>query len=394
MGLALSSLPGPGTLIAGKYLIERELGAGGMGTVYAARHQLMEKRVALKWLRPEVATGTARGRFLREARAVSRIQHPNVVDVYDVGEHEGALFLVMECLEGETLGAFLQRQTPPLDLLVRLLLPAMRGVARAHAEGIVHRDIKPENIFLVHDEEHPDGLAKVLDFGISKLSDDPVQGTVTQTGAVVGTPAYMCKEQLNGTRDLDGRVDVYAFGVVLYQALAGELPYGGGSFMELVVRIATATPTPLAELRPDLPAELSAIVHRAMAREREDRYASLQDFVRALSTFAVASGCITSQEGRLGISPPSGELRGAARGIATPAESSLGTDPTLISDEHTAPGHASAREPQAAWLHCRPAARVAPSPGHAAAACGSRARRSSALRSAAPSCCAAAPRRA
>jgi eukaryotic-like serine/threonine-protein kinase len=276
-------LPTPGTMVAGKYQLESLLGEGGMGAVYRARHVLMDKLVALKWLRPELCTDDqARERLIREARSVARIRHANVVEIYDVDSHEGSLFLVMELLEGETLAELIVQGQLTAPRVVELLLGAMRGLAAAHERGIVHRDIKPENIFIVRDRQHPEGCAKLLDFGISKLADLGASPRLTQTGLSIGTPMYMSLEQLTSHNNVDARADVYALGVVLYHALSGELPFDGETFAGVVLSIGTTVPPRLRNLRPELPVALDRVVMKAMARRREDRYKTVTELISAL----------------------------------------------------------------------------------------------------------------
>jgi serine/threonine-protein kinase len=226
-------------------------------------------------------------RFMREARAAGRITHPNVVDVYDVGSHDDSYFLVMEYLQGEPLtSALARRDLTPTEVL-GLLLPAMRGVAAAHRQGVVHRDLKPDNIFLAYEEDGVRREAKVLDFGISKLSsDDQPNMHLTRTGAVIGTPYYMSPEQIRGKGEVDRRSDIYAFGVILYEALGGQVPFSAETYGALVLEIATGTPKPLQELVPTLPLELSRIVLRAMARDASARYPTMEDLLAALEPFA------------------------------------------------------------------------------------------------------------
>jgi serine/threonine-protein kinase len=277
-------MPKTGELIAAKYRIEQLIGVGGMGAVFSATHQFTGKRIALKWMLPELAKDEdAVQRFMREARAAGRISHPNVVDVYDVGQHDESYFLVMEYLQGEPLTSALARRDLTPSEVLRLLLPAMRGVAAAHRQGVVHRDLKPDNIFLAYEEDGVRREAKVLDFGISKLSsDDQPNMHLTRTGAVIGTPYYMSPEQIRGKGEIDRRADIYAFGVILYEALAGQVPFTAETYGALVLEIATGTPKPLQELVPTLPAELSRIVLRAMAREASARYPTMEDLLAAL----------------------------------------------------------------------------------------------------------------
>jgi serine/threonine protein kinase len=285
-------LPSPGTLVADKYQLESLLGEGGMGAVYRARHVLMDKPVALKWLRPELgASPDARERLIREARSVARLHHPNVVQVFDVDSYQGSLFMVMELLEGETFADLLAKEKLTTQRVIQLLSGALAGLSAAHDNGIIHRDIKPENIFIVRDREHPDGIAKLLDFGISKLEERvPGSQRLTQTGLSIGTPLYMSMEQLTGTSEVDQRADIYSFGVLLYHALSGTLPFDGETFAGVVVSIATTTPPPLRRLRPDLSPALDRVVSKAMARHRHDRYANVAELLAALRAIQDTAG--------------------------------------------------------------------------------------------------------
>jgi serine/threonine-protein kinase len=277
-----------GAVLGGKFRVVRQLGEGGMGVVLEAEHTVSGKRVAVKWMRPELASRPeAVERFLREARASARVRHPNVVDVYDVVHEGNAAFLVMELLEGEPLTAVLERGGMPAHELIALLLEAMRGVAAAHREGVIHRDIKPDNIFLARETDRSLRIPKVLDFGISKLSGG--EGlALTQTGATLGTPLYMSFEQLCGVRDIDARTDVYAFGVILYEALTGRPPYEAETFPELIVKIANTQPKPPKSLRSDIPRSLDRLIQSAMAKERDQRFPSLEAMIRALEPFVTA----------------------------------------------------------------------------------------------------------
>jgi serine/threonine-protein kinase len=291
-------LPAHGTIVAGKYRVESLLGEGGMSSVFRAHHELMDKPVALKWLRPELSQRPeAKDRFLREARASARIKHPNVVDVHDVGTHDGALYLVMELLEGESFAQLIQRGNISIPNALRLLLGAMEGVSFAHDNGIVHRDIKPENIFVVKNRVYPEGIAKILDFGISKLTDEgPGRQSLTKTGHTVGTPEYMSMEQMTGEADVDGRADVYSFGVLLYRALTGITPFSGETFAAIAVKVATSSPIPPRQLRPELPAALEQVVMRAMARQRDQRYPSMRALIEALSFLGSTQGFLSQMQ--------------------------------------------------------------------------------------------------
>ncbi len=283
-----TGLPVIGTEIAGKYRVESVLGQGGMGTVYAARNVLTGKRVAIKWLLPEHAGSSTRERLLREAQIASSIDHPNVVDIYDVGEHEGGLFLVMEYLRGKPLSEVMAERgrMEPGDL-VALLVPAMRGVHAAHLAGVIHRDLKPENIIL--SESDGQIVPKVVDFGVSKTigASSVPNSSLTRTGALVGTPHYMALEQVDGSNAIDARTDVYAFGVLLYRALTGHYPFDGTSLGEVILKIGTKEAAPMRMLRPELPPGLDAIVLRSLSRPRDKRFPDLEQMARALVPFAV-----------------------------------------------------------------------------------------------------------
>ena len=250
------SRPKPGDLIADKYQIERFIGQGGMAEVYAGLNIRTGKRVALKWISPALATTKeALSRFRREALAAGRINHPNVVTVFDVVEHMSSTWLVMELLEGDPLSEILNRvgYMEP-EPAVQLLIPAIRGVAAAHAHGVIHRDLTPDNIFICRSADGKPREAKVLDFGVSKLADEAAdQVGITGLGHAVGTPAYMAPEQIRGNIPADARTDVYALGVVLYQMLAGRRPFDGQIYSALMIEIATTDPPRLSSIQPHVP---------------------------------------------------------------------------------------------------------------------------------------------
>ena len=283
-----SSVPGPGSLIDNKYRVEELLARGGMGVVYAATHTVSSKRVALKWMLPALGQiKGARERFIQEACATARIAHPNIVDIYDVGSENGSAYLVMEYLRGETLADRMCRQRLPVVDAVALLMPALRGVAAAHKHGVIHRDLKPENIFLCFTEYGEELEPKVLDFGISKITTDEVRNlALTHSGAVLGTPYYMSPEQVRGARDVDHRADIYAIGVILFEALTGERPFDAETYNELILKIATEPLPSIAALNRDLDPRLIAIVERAMARDPKDRFQDVKSLAQALEPFS------------------------------------------------------------------------------------------------------------
>ena len=297
--------PRTGEVIGEKYRIEQILGEGGMGIVYAATNVLTSKRVAIKWMLPAAAQDEVSvQRFLREAHAAGRIHHPNVVDVYDVGREAGVPFLVMELMRGEPASAMIGDKPLPPAFVVDLLMPAMRGIHAAHELGVIHRDLKPDNIFVCRREDGEVETSKVLDFGISKaLAEDEQLRGITKTGAVMGTPHYMSPEQVRGRSDIDRRADVYALGVILYEALTGSPPFDAETFTALAVEIATATPKPLRTHVPNLDPALDEAVMRALARDRDERFPDVAELARAIEPFGT-----TVFDGRR-VSLPVGALR-------------------------------------------------------------------------------------
>ena len=251
-------------------------------------------------------------RLVREAQASARVRHSNVVDIYDVERDGDTLFLVMEYLEGEPLAAVLERGTLPLDELLALIVDAMRGVHEAHRQGVIHRDIKPDNIFLAYEPDRALPIAKVLDFGISKL-ETPTGMSLTQTGSALGTPLYMSYEQLAGMRDVDARSDVYAFGVILYEALTGTLPYSADNFAELAARVITTEPPTVRQLRPDLPEALDDVVMQAIRKRREERTPNLSVMIDALTPFIAHTEYRTTPAAGYRTAPAAAQTRFDAR---------------------------------------------------------------------------------
>jgi serine/threonine-protein kinase len=290
----MSSTPPPppvaiGELVASKYRVERVLGQGGMGVVVAAMHEQLGQRVAIKMLLPEAeASPNALARFTREARAAATIRGEHVARVLDVGELAGgAPYIVMEYLEGRDLAQTLaERGRFPPQEAVAFVLQACEAIAEAHAAGIVHRDLKPSNLFVT---TGPDGsaLVKVLDFGISKaLLSGGAEGQLTTTSSFVGSPVYSPPEQLVRAHDVDGRADIWSLGTILFELLAGRPPFVGDSVMHVASKIFNDAPTPLAELRPDLPPELCAVVMRCLRKRPDERYSDVRALAQALAPFA------------------------------------------------------------------------------------------------------------
>jgi len=285
-----SQLPEPGTVVDGRYRIDARLGAGGMGVVFEATHLQTHKSVALKWmhsgsaLRSDSERVAARRRFEREARIAARVRHPNLVDVQDASSDEGRSYLVMERLRGETLGARMKRGVLAWDELLGVLVPTLRGVAALHREGVIHRDLKPENIFLEQASHGGELCPKVLDFGVAALREAELVSdeTLTRPGSVLGTPGYMPLEQLRGERALDAGTDVYALGVVAYEALCGQRPFRAGNAAEHAALLASTSPAALGERVPALRGARSDAVMRALARDPRDRHESVEAFSAAL----------------------------------------------------------------------------------------------------------------
>lgn len=273
----------PGTILLEKYRVVRVLGEGGMGRVLEAEHVRTGRRVAVKLLNPtgDLRAATVTQRFVNEARAAARLAHPNSVDVLDFeSDDRGTLFLVQELLHGETLYDRLLREPRiPWREAIALMLPVMSALAEAHRKGIVHRDVKPENIFL--SKAAPGVLVpKIIDFGIARLVETNLR--LTHNDRVMGTPYYMSPEQAMGERELDGQTDVWAVGVVLYECIAGRLPFDGKDLAAVMQAILEAPLVPLGEHDPTLPAGVSAAIERALARDRGQRYATMQHFLDTL----------------------------------------------------------------------------------------------------------------
>jgi serine/threonine-protein kinase len=314
----------------GRYAIVRRIAEGGMATVYEARHLDLMKRVALKLLhRAYAGDPTLVQRFVLEARAASRLQHPHVVSVVDFGLEGTRPFMVLDYLEGEDLATVLARRGPQgLPWLADVMLPVVSAVSAAHAEGILHRDLKPENVFLTRRQgrEHP----MLLDFGISRaLPGTPGAGrTLTRAGESVGTPFYMSPEHVSGERELDARADQYAIGVLMYQCAAGAVPFEAPTLIALLTKIVTGGAPPPSARREGVPPDLDAVIMRAMAHARDDRYPSMRDFGRALWPLAspIAQAIWAEEFGDpeevvARMSPPPNERRAATpvRGATSPS---------------------------------------------------------------------------
>ncbi|HVW27341.1 MAG TPA: serine/threonine-protein kinase [Polyangiaceae bacterium] len=279
-----------GTVLAGKYRIDRVLGEGGMGIVVAATDLALERKVAIKFLLPDFAQHQeASQRFLREARAAVKIQSDHVARVIDVGTLDGgAPYMVMEYLEGRDLSAVIaEHRRLPVEEAVAHVLEACDAIAEAHSVGIVHRDLKPANLFLTR---QPDGSSrvKVLDFGISKAMVADSDHSLTRTSTMMGSPLYMSPEQMKSAKNVDPRTDVWALGVILYELLTGEPPFNAESIPELSAKVLLEQPASVRAARTDVPPALEAAVLRALEKDPAKRFATVADFAVALVSFGPA----------------------------------------------------------------------------------------------------------
>ena len=263
--------------LADRYRIEHELGQGGMATVYLAEDLKHHRQVAIKVLKPELAAVLGPERFLREIETAARLNHPHILPLYDSGEAGGFLYYVMPYVAGESLRGRLERETQlPVDEALQVAREVADALSYAHARGVVHRDIKPENILL------ESGHAVVADFGIARAISVAGGETLTGTGMVLGTPAYMSPEQAADSKDVDGRADLYSLGCVLYEMLAGQPPFTGSTLASLAYQHLSVAPRPVTELRPAVPAALADTVARALAKNPADRFETTARFADSL----------------------------------------------------------------------------------------------------------------
>jgi len=280
----MSDLPQLGEALRDRYRVERELGAGGMATVYLAHDLKHDRDVAIKVLHPDLAAALGAERFLSEIKTTAKLQHPHILALIDSGEADGLLFYVMPFVQGETLRARLARERQlPVDESVRLAREVASALDYAHRQGVIHRDVKPENI-LLHD-----GSALVADFGISLAVSAAGGPRMTQTGLSLGTPQYMSPEQAMGERTIDARADIYALGAVTYEMLAGEAPFTGPSVQAIVARVITEQPRKLSVQRRSVPPAVEGAVMRALEKLPADRFGSAKEFGDALVAPAPAA---------------------------------------------------------------------------------------------------------
>jgi serine/threonine-protein kinase len=263
--------------LADRYAIDREVGAGGMATVYLARDLKHNRSVALKVLKSELGAVLGVERFLAEIQVTANLQHPNLLPLFDSGEAAGLLFYVMPFVEGESLRARLDREKQlPVDEAVRIAVAVAGALDYAHRHGVIHRDLKPENI-LLHE-----GQPLVADFGIALAVSNAGGARVTQTGLSLGTPQYMSPEQASGDRAIDARSDISSLAAVTYEMVAGEPPHTGPTAQAIMARLMTAEPKPLSVLRSSAPFHVEAAVGRALAKLPADRFSTAREFAESL----------------------------------------------------------------------------------------------------------------
>ena len=267
----------PPRILAEHYRVERELGRGGMATVYLCTDTRTDRLVAVKLLRPELGNAVTIERFVREIALVSELHHPRIPEVLDSGAIGELPFYVMTYVDGEPLRALLRREEQlSIADAVRIACQVIEPMAYAHDRGVLHRDIKPENILI------SDAGVHVLDFGIARAIIESAGERLTATGVAIGTPAYMSPEQAVGNRDLDSRSDIYSLACVVYEMLAGVQPFEGPTPQVLMARRFAAPPRPIRQIRPDVPLSIERALVKALAREPEDRWTSANAFGEAL----------------------------------------------------------------------------------------------------------------
>ncbi len=275
-------MPEANLVVADRFRLVRELGRGGMGSVWLAHHMQLDIPCAVKFIESPAVTEEARARFATEARAAAALRSPHVVQVLDTGTWQDMPYIAMELLEGEELSMRLERlgKLPP-RVVLELVGQAARALTKAHGLGIVHRDLKPDNLFIVRDEDRE--LVKILDFGIAKFVDPLATGVQTRTGSVMGTPYYMSPEQAKGSKAIDHRSDVWSLGVIVYECLTGFRPFDSDSLGDLILRIVSYPIPTLRERAPELPEAVEAFWQRASAREPDQRYQSVRELVDGLA---------------------------------------------------------------------------------------------------------------
>src|SRR5437660_8696961 len=319
----------------GRYEIRAKIGEGGMGEVYLAQDTKLDRKVALKILPAELASNRDRmERFIREAKAAAALSHPNIAQIFEIGEDTGTHFIAMEFIDGQTLREKIHRDRTELRKLLRFLQHAAEGLAKAHAAGIVHRDLKPDNLMITRD-----GHAKILDFGLAKLIERPpmsggdssevataVMPQHSTPGAIMGTVGYMSPEQAQGkTNAIDQRSDIFSFGCILFEAATGQKPFAGDSVVKSLHMVIYESAPPIADLNPSAPAELQRIVRRCLAKDPDERYQSIKEVaieLKALRRELEGTGIDTT------VSPSAGSQSGTTSTSSQASESATHSPPS------------------------------------------------------------------
>ncbi len=359
--------PWIGRILGGRYAVESVLGRGGMGVVYEARHVSLQRKVAVKVLRPDLSRDPeALRRFEREALAAAAIGNAHIVDVIDFGYGaEGEAYLVMERLEGEALSALLRREAPlPEGRALNILRQVAEALGAAHGKGIVHRDLKSDNVFLVRRDGQD--FVKVVDFGISKVHEDADgRAPITRDGVILGTPRYMAPEQCTDGAEADHRVDLYALGCILFEMLTGTVPFVGRTAVEVLYKQVHADPPRLRALRPGAMPELEAAVERLLAKSPADRFPDAEALLAALPEPAPPSVPSGPESLSTTLPPPSASPPAVARWRARVIAAALVASGALVTEavwRNTLPSRIRAQAPAAV---SPPAGRPSPSPGPA-----------------------------
>jgi serine/threonine-protein kinase len=319
----------------GNYTITAKLGEGGMGIVYLAEHPVIGRKVAMKAIHPELSRNPeVISRFMTEAKSVNQIGNEHIVDISDFGNTaDGEFYFIMEFLQGEALSDRLRRdRVLAIDRALHIAAQVADALAASHAHGIIHRDLKPENIFLITKAQSPD-FVKVLDFGLAKLMQGEEKVThKTRTGSVMGTPYYMSPEQCEGKANIDHRADIYSLGVILFEMLTGKVPFGGEGYGEIIVKHITQPPPSPRAINPALSPAHEAVLLRALAKPREERYQSMEEFREALlnpdqhavATSAARRNAPTLPTGGAGRGDPLGEVGAIAAPLPTTFRDGIG----------------------------------------------------------------------
>ena len=310
-----------GEALGDAYTIEGEVGRGGMGVVYRARDERLQRRVAIKVLPPELAfQKDIRERFTREAQTAARLSHPHIVPIHTVGEGQGLVYFVMGYVDGESVAGRIRRRGKlPVDEARRIMMESADALSAAHALSIIHRDIKPDNILL----EGPRGRVMVTDFGIAKALSSTSGATLTGAGVAIGTPAFMSPEQAAGERDIDGRSDLYSLGVVCFQMLTGELPFTAPTVAGILMKQITEPAPDVRGRRPDVPEDVALAVSRCLEKDPENRWPSADALRRSLESRSVAGYRPTGTSFR-GQRPEAQQARPLAGGRTRPGAATAG----------------------------------------------------------------------